>query len=668
MLLCDRVKETFPVLKPDMTLAQHFAAYSAWRTQLSGVIAKFAGWLIDNELSDAQTERRLLDLLDKLREDRLRVAFVAEFSRGKSELINAIFFADYGNRILPSTAGRTTMCPTELMFDKAKAPSIELLPIESREANVSISESRRFADQWTVIPIDSTSAEAMQEALRHVSDVLRVSRATAERFGFTLTDGASAVLRADQDGVVEIPRWRHAVINFPHPLLEQGLVILDTPGLNAIGTEPELTLSLLPNAHAVLFILAADTGVTQSDLTVWREHIGTPGGTRKGRLVVLNKIDTLWDELKSGEEIDTEIARQVDTCASTLDLPVEQIFPVSAQKALVARINGDAELLGRSRLADLEFALSEELIPAKQEIVRDHTDAEFADCYQRTRSLLESRLGGLREQVSELAQLRGKNKGVVEYMMGKVRVEKEEFEAGLHRYYAVRSVFAQLSNKLFAQLGLDALRLLSTSTRENMLNAKFSKTLSAAMEHFLAAARDNLAESQREVSEIVNMMEAIYKKFSVEHGLRLGTPIAFSLRRHEQEIDRLDRWCSSHINTMFQLLTHEKSLLTQRFFEEVAVQVRKTFERANREAESWLKAIMTPLETQIREHQIQLKRRLEGIKRIHQATDTLEGRIRELQQVEDSLVQQMQVLGEIGESFRAVLQQTVVSDAVLRAA
>jgi predicted GTPase len=96
----------------------------------------------------------------------------------------------------------------------------------------------------------------------------------------------------------------------PHPLLAQGLVILDTPGLNAIGTEPELTLSLLPNAHAVLFILAADTGVTQSDLTVWREHIGTAGGASKGRIVVLNKIDSLWDELKSGEEIDAEIARR----------------------------------------------------------------------------------------------------------------------------------------------------------------------------------------------------------------------------------------------------------------------------------------------------------------------------------------------------------------------
>ena len=46
-------------------------------------------------------------------------------------------------------------------------------------------------------------------------------------------------------------------------------MILDTPGLNAIGTEPELTLILLPNAHAVLFMLAADAGVTKTDLDVW---------------------------------------------------------------------------------------------------------------------------------------------------------------------------------------------------------------------------------------------------------------------------------------------------------------------------------------------------------------------------------------------------------------
>ncbi|HND38622.1 MAG TPA: dynamin family protein [Accumulibacter sp.] len=642
-------------------LVRRFAAYSEWRTHLSDVLEQFAGWLSDNELSDAQTDRRLAHLLENLREDRLHIAFVAEFSRGKSELINAIFFADYGHRILPSTAGRTTMCPTELMFDRERPPSIELLPIETRASTTSISEYKRRPDEWISLPLPVDSAEAMQQTLRHVSDTTRVDPASAERLGFTVANGDCTAFQVESDGSVEIPCWRHAIINFPHPLLEQGLVILDTPGLNAIGTEPELTLSLLPNAHAVLFILAADTGVTQSDLTVWREHIGASSGRKKGRIVVLNKIDTLWDELRSRAQIEAEINKQIDNCAWTLSLPSGQVFPVSAQKALLAKINGDEDLLLRSRLTALERALSSELIPAKQEIIRDNTESEFVDCCQRTRSLLESRLVGLREQVSELAELRGKNKGVVEYMMGKVRQEKEEFETGLQHYYAVRSVFSRLTNNLFAHLGLDSLRLLTTTTREAMANATFSHTLSAAMNDFFSVARGNLADSKTKVGEILTMMEAIYKKFAVEHGLKLGTPGGFSLSRYEKELDRLDRWCGRHINTLFQLLTHEKSQLTQRFFEEVAVQVRKVFERANRDTESWLKSIMAPLEIQIREHQIQLQRRLESIKRIHQATDTLEERIDELVHVEHRLINQLDTLDDIARRARAILQQ-VASD------
>ncbi|MBR7784723.1 GTP-binding protein, partial [Undibacterium luofuense] len=96
----------------------------------------------------------------------------------------------------------------------------------------------------------------------------------------------------------------------------EGLIIVDTPGLNAIGTEPELTLNLIPNAHAVLFILAADTGVTKSDIDVWRNHIGSG----MGRMVVLNKIDSMWDELRTNEETEQQIARQVTTVAQTLAL------------------------------------------------------------------------------------------------------------------------------------------------------------------------------------------------------------------------------------------------------------------------------------------------------------------------------------------------------------
>jgi hypothetical protein len=144
----------------------------------SRVLEKFAGWLVENDLTDAQTDRRIVHLLEKLREDRLHVAFVAEFSRGKSELINAIFFAGYGNRILPSTAGRTTMCPTELMFDKSRAPSIELLPIESANPTPASANTSALPTSGRR-PDRHRSAEAMQDALRHVSDVIRVDRETA---------------------------------------------------------------------------------------------------------------------------------------------------------------------------------------------------------------------------------------------------------------------------------------------------------------------------------------------------------------------------------------------------------------------------------------------------------------------------------------------------------
>ncbi len=637
-----------------MTLVQHFAAYSQWRTQLAENLEAFRACLADQDLTDAQTDLRLTRLLDKLQEDRLHVAFVAEFSRGKSELINAIFFAGFGNRMLPSTAGRTTMCPTELLYDAERPPAIELLPIETRDTSTSIAEYRRISGAWTVVPLDTGSPDSMQEALRSVSAVQRVTPEIAKALGFTT--GSDTPQTIGDDGLVEIPRWRHAVINFPHPLLQQGLVILDTPGLNAIGTEPELTLSLLPEANAVLFILAADAGVTQSDLDIWQEHIALPGRRKRGRLVVLNKIDSMWDELKSPAAVDAEIAGQVDASARTLALPAEQIFPVSAQKALVAKINADVPLLDRSRLPALEHALSNVLIPAKQEIVFENTDAEFADIYMRMRGLLESRLAGLREQLDELGELRGKNKGVVEYMMGKARVEKEDFESGLQRFYAVRSIYAQLTNKLFAHLALDALRTRTSTTRAKMDAATFSKTLSESMRAYFAEAREKLARADAEMVEILTMMEAVYKKFAVEHGLKLGTPTSFSLTRYRTDIDRLEQWCDTHLNSALKLMTQEKTKVTQKFFTEVASQVKRAFQRANRDTEIWLKAIMAPMETQVREHQIQLKRRLESIKRIHQATDTLEERIAELEQVEHELVAQVHALEQAGSAVQTALQ------------
>lgn len=636
-------------------LIDQFSAYAKWRASAAESVTRLRAWLSRNEVGDAQCDLRLQYLLERLRDDKLTVAFVAEFSRGKSELINAIFFADYGDRILPSSAGRTTMCPTELQWSRGDKPELRLLPIRSRERQAAVSELKRYPEEWRVLPLRTLDAISLQSALARVGETERVSDEEARRLGFAVDPKGEEGLKPGADGLIEIPSWRHAVIQFPHPLLEQGLVVLDTPGLNAIGAEPELTLSMLPSAHAVLFILAADTGVTHSDLVVWRDYVQGGGSRQRGRLVVLNKIDGLWDGLRDEAQIEAEIAKQRASVAETLEIEHEAVFPVSAQKGLVARITDNAALLERSRIPALEKALTGDLLPAKQDIVRDDTLAETGDVAAQTRALLEARLAGLREQLQELTDLRGKNQSVIEYMMRKIRMEKDDFEQGLQKYYAVRSVFSSLTNSLLANIGMDALRDETRRTREAMLESTFTKGLRDAMKGFFQHLRANLQRSTAEIGEITRMLDAMYKRFCVEHGLKLTQPESFSTLRYEKEIDRLEAAFNRQINTTLILVTTEKHALTQKFFETVAVQARRTFELANRDVEQWLRAVMSPLETQVREYQIQLKRRLESVKRIHQATDTLEDRVEELKHSEDGVIAMLDQLTVLQREIAATL-------------
>lgn len=622
-------------------LARQFASYSDWRKALVDSICDYRIWLNEEELNDAQIDQRITNLLQRLREDKLNVAFVAEFSRGKSELINAIFFADYGQRLLPSSAGRTTMCPTELLYDASKPTSISMLPIETRSSDATTTEYKRYPDEWKVVEFNVDNNNSMVDAFKEVSSTKRVTAEEAEKFGLYDPNSADDAMSLNKDGSIDIPCWRYAMINFPHPLLEQGLVILDTPGLNAIGTEPELTLNMLPNAHAVLFILAADTGVTKSEIDVWRQYISGTRWKQKGRLAVLNKIDGLWDELKNEVDIEKEITKQVKVSSELLGLENNQIFPISAQKGLLAKINGDEALLIQSRLPELEKALSDELIPSKKEIIRDNTKNEIEDLIANSNMILESRVSGVVEQLEELRGLRGKNEDVVEHMMNKVKVDKENFEKGLQRFQALRSVFSQHTNKLFTLLGMQALKLQVHTTRETMVDASFTKTIREAMDNFFLELKGRLVSSDAQIDEIKKMMDVMYDKFSKEHGLRKSEPPAFSTLRYQKELAKLERAYKEQFNTAFNMIANEKMTLTTKFFETLASRVIHVYEVANRDVENWLKAVIAPMESQVREHQLQLRRRLESIKRIYKATDTLEDRIIELESIEKSICAQM---------------------------
>ena len=637
------------------TLTYEFEQYSAWRDAVSARISAMRDWLGAQELSDADSDLRLKQLLDRLHEDTLNVAFVAEFSRGKSELINAIFFSDYKQRVLPTSAGRTTMCPTELFYDATRRPSLRLLPIQTRTQTGTIADFKQEESAWHEIPLNIDSAEEMSATLLRLADTLQVTGEEAEGYGLIDPKDTESVRNLEQDGMVSIPRWRHALINFPHPLLMQGLVILDTPGLNAIGTEPELTLNLLPNAHAVLFLLAADTGVTQSDIEIWRNYIAPVQGASRGRLVVLNKIDGLWDELKSPAQIAAEIDKQVVSSAKLLDIPVSQVYAVSAQKALVAKIRNDPALLSKSRLPALESALSLELIPCKQELVRESTMSAIEDIVVKTTELLETRLSNIQDQVEELQSLRGKNRDVILLMMTKANEDKQKFERGLQQFNAMTNLFSKQVVLIRGAIGMQALGLEVRKTRFNMERSHFSKGLRESMLQFFRTLDQNFQHSGEQIVEIQKMMAAMYQKFSEEYGLAAINPPSHSLRKYRKEIARLERMFDERFNTVFRMLTLKQSSITARFFETLAREVVQVFEVANRETEAWLKALIAPMETQVREHKSQLKRRIESVSRIHTATGTLDERIQELEALSESAADHINDLARANQQIIAAL-------------
>ena len=613
-------------------LVQQFEQYSSWRSRVVTELAQYRAYAETVDLMDAASHQRIEQMAERLASDKLTIAFVAEFSRGKSELINAIFFADYGQRILPSSVGRTTMCPTELLYDDTMPPSIRLLPIETRADSQSTSDLKHQGQAWTVLPLNISSGDGMLEAFKQVSLTKRVTIAQARSYGLYDENDPDMVHAVDASGLIEVSQWRHAIVNFPHPLLQQGLVIIDTPGLNAIGTEPELTLNLIPNAHAVLFILAADTGVTKSDIEIWRDHIGTGAG----RMVVLNKIDSMWDELRTPEQVEQQINQQVSSVAQTLGLQEDQVFPVSAQKGLVARINRDSALLARSRLPQLETALSNQLMPSRQKIMRSQLATEIDALTGTRKTLLSVRSRSVVEQLLELKSLRGKNQNIVDHMMKRIEIEKREFDGSLIKLQGTRAVFARLSTEVFTSLGMTTLKNDIHRARQAMGNSMFSSGFREAVKLFFFQTQQNLDASSRKTEEITAMMTVMYRKFSTEHGLALSTPMPFSLDKYLNEITMIEGIYQRQFGPAA-IMTTRTNVLMAKFFDSIASRVKHCFLQANRDVEAWLKVVMAPLEVQIREHKGQLKRRRESIEKIHLATDSLEEKVASLEKLDAEL-------------------------------
>lgn len=623
--------------------------YSRWREKLIHDIQSFQEWLETHQLASSEQEFRIFETIEALRKDRLTLAFVAEFSRGKTELINALFFAHFGRRLLPSEAGRTTMCPTELFYDQEIPEAyIRLLPIETRLQDKSIADFKHEPIHWNHTPLNINDPEQVAQALHEVIKTRQVPLEKARELG--LYDEASDPwfkAHGKPPEQLEIPYWRHALISFPHDLLKQGLVVLDTPGLNAMGSEPELTLSMLPAAQAVLFLLGADTGVTRSDMEMWEHHVtSTRGASNNNLVVVLNKIDTLWDELKESAAVKASIESQRIASAEQLGISPDLVFPMSAQKALLAKIRDDKKLLQDSRLPELESYIANTVLPGKQDIIRDNLVTHIGGMVDENLAILESRKTETNKQLAELRSLRGKNADVIMHLMSKSREEQAAYLRNVESFQNSRRLLQNQARSMLDALSIEAVDRLINKTRDTMTSSWTTNGMKRGMETFFDGARDTMDQVTTHSEQTRMLIRATYKKFHEEHGLPQIMPKQFSTARFSSNLERLYQEAESFRRSPVLTMT-EQSFVIKKFFISLVSHTRSLFFKANQDANTWLKEVMNPLVRQIKDHKATMEKRLETLRRISESRDTLDARIKELDATLRETKQQIDALQQI---------------------
>lgn len=618
--------------------------YSEWREELRAGIEAYHGWLDSHGHVDIQRSLRLYDLAESLRNDRMVLAFLAEFSRGKSELINAMFFSGYKQRLLPSSVGRTTMCPTEIFFDPSEEPYIRLLPIETRGRNETILSLKHRPLEWVKVRLDLDGRDELAKAFGMLAQTKNVAVEEAAGLGL-LTEGDLYTTTVMQKKLqrVDIPAWRHALINFPHPLLKSGLVILDTPGLNALGSEPELTVSMIPNAHAVLFLLATDTGVTKSDLAVWHKYVR---GRVARAIVVLNKIDLLWDELKTEAETAGELDRQIEDTAGILDLPRGHVIALSAQKALVARVRDDEAMLERSRIRELENLLAEEIIPAKQEILRAAVQKEIG-------TLVESSLEGVRTaltttvtELKELTQLSGKNRELARVMLARLEREKSLYQQNVEVFKDSYGAVLKQGHQLLGTLAEDELdRVFAENNRTiegSWTTAGLMRSMRALFDQFGGYSNSMLDFA----NSTTDFVDGVYREFHEKHGFPKLQPPQLNLQKHVVRMGQLkqstETFCSDPVNVAF-----PKFVVVRNFYEQLVTEARFVFRQVRTDFEAWLGNALVPLSQQLKDHQRLLERRVDNIRKVSGDVTTLNERCKVLEVERQKLQQQVNELTQI---------------------
>lgn len=300
-----------------MEQALNYGSYSAYKQTVSELTESLAQLKeYSEEVGLEHTAKSIGDTISKAANEHFEVAIVGEFKRGKSTLINALL----GQEVLPADVLPATATLNRVTYSEEPYVMVEYKDGKSEKVDIN-----RLADYVTKLSYESEK--------------------TAETV-------------------------KQATVYYDTDFCKNNVDIIDTPGLNDDEQMTSVTLSILPEIDAAVFVISANSPFSQFEKEFLEKKMLT---SDMGRIIfAVNCFGTFSkeDEDRIVETVEKRIGSYVMEKAKNVmgenskefavykrKIGKPKVIGVYAKKALMAKESGDAAMLEESNFPAFERTL-----------------------------------------------------------------------------------------------------------------------------------------------------------------------------------------------------------------------------------------------------------------------------------------------------------------------
>ena len=409
-----------------------------------------------------------------------RLLVLGDVKRGKSTVINALI----GEDLLPRDVNASTAILTVLRYGEAKKVTVyfnDLTPPTELDFDT-------FKAEYSVSPDEAKELTAT--------------------------------------GKLAFPQVKQAVVEYPLPLLELGIEIVDSPGLNDTAARNQLSLDYIYNCNAILFVLRAVQPFTLAERRYLDNYIKERG------LDVFFLING-WDEIANSlldpeDQANLNLAQERSQAYFQSKLAPyltaaeydQRVFPISALAALRAKLNPSEDEADTS-FDSFTAALNTFLTTERQNSELRQAKVTAEQAYNRLHSaidrripLLEKSKADLKQKIAaiepEFAQLEQLKVELEQKIQQQSLVEAKQIAADFEEYVlGLETTF--LADFAKYQPNLDTFGFLSASQR-----ASFNQSFKLNFDRYLTdklAQWEQKAEQKLELAfaELLDSLEAYHQ-------------------------------------------------------------------------------------------------------------------------------------------------------------